>query len=236
VANLDLKARPDWVWWTLCPVIGGLVIIYISRRDRFTDWEHWGWGLTALGAIALFSAKLIPVLLLVSGGISWLVAMYFKREYLIKHAPRGSILPTDRTMSEFVAKVRGRVDLNKCSKDDLVRELGLPIVYAHDIDLVRSSGYIFTHIEELSDLVGIPDRLCQIIEPLIVFNYYDEDGYQSNWQRLNLLPSSELIELGLEPGIARAIEIERQQSGKFKSIVDVCRRTGLPINHYQALM
>ncbi len=121
--------------------------------------------------------------------------MNIKTIYLIKTAPRGTILPDNRQMAQLIADNKGKIDINKCSKDDLVHVLGLPIVYANNIESIKSEGYIFTHIEELTELADVPEKYCEVVEPLIAFTYYEKSNYLSNWQRLNQLPMSELIEL-----------------------------------------
>jgi hypothetical protein len=71
---------------------------------------------------------------------------------------------------------------------------------------------------------------------MIAFNYYEKSADPIDWQRLNILPMSELIELGLDRNIAAVICNERQLHGAYRSLVEVKRRTGLPINLYKHLI
>jgi DNA uptake protein ComE-like DNA-binding protein len=232
MANIDLKSTPDWVWWTLVPIAGGLVISYIGYKHKLKKWVNIGLAIAAGSTVLMLASPQ----LFIGSFICFGTALMLKREYNVKVAPRGSIALLDRETSTLVAKIKGQIDINKCSKDDLVRGLGLPIVYANDIELLRNSGYIFTHIEELTDLIGIPTEKCQVIEPAIAFNYYDDSHYFSNWQRLNLLPMSELVELGIDRLSADTIVAERQRAGNYRSLVDIQKRTGLPINLYKHLI
>jgi DNA uptake protein ComE-like DNA-binding protein len=236
MSKVDLKSNPDWVWWTLIPVVGGLIIAYVGNKHKLKNWVNIGWGVSTSSMVLLLGLGVQTSIICLSAAIGLSAAMYLKREYLIKISPRDAIAITDRQTSTLVAQIKGKIDINKCSKDELVRGLGLPIVYANDIETVRTAGHIFTHIEELTDLIGIPQSKCDIIEPSIAFNYYDDASYYSNWQRLNLLPSSELVELGIGFDTANAIVSERQRAGNYRSLVDIQRRTGLPINLYKHLI
>ena len=65
--------------------------------------------------------------------------------------------------------------------------------------------------------------------------YWDrsENFYPTNWQQLNSLSMEELIESELDPDIARKICDERHQHGVHRALVEVKRRTGLPISAYK---
>jgi DNA uptake protein ComE-like DNA-binding protein len=206
MSNEALKKIPEWIWWSLCPVFGALTIAYAGYLTKTNRWIQIGLGM--------------------------------KNPYLIKSAPRGAILPNNRETARLIADIRGKVDINKCSKDDLVHVLGLPIAYANNIELIKAEGYQFLHIEELTELADVPSKYCETIEPLVVFSYYEqlETSDPVNWQRLNVLPISELVELGLDRSIAIAICNERQLHGNYRSLIEVKRRTGLPINLYKHLI
>jgi DNA uptake protein ComE-like DNA-binding protein len=47
------------------------------------------------------------------------------------------------------------------------------------------------------------------------------------------LSSEELIRDGLDRNVAERIVRERQKQGEYKSVVDVKRRTGLPLDSYR---
>ncbi|AFY95823.1 helix-hairpin-helix domain-containing protein [Chamaesiphon minutus] len=234
MSSAALKRIPDWVWWSLCPVFGALAIAYAGYKTKTDRWMQIGGGMGAVVFLASWAGWSGLVFLAIP--IQFGLAMNIKNPYLVKIAPRGAILPSDRQTAQLIAEVRGKVDINKCTKDDLVHILGLPIAYSNNIEAIKAEGYMFTHIEELTSLADVPEKYCQAIEPMVVFNYYEKDDDPIDWQRLNILPRSELIELGLDPDSATVICNERQLHGAYRSLVEVKRRTGLPIALYKHLI
>jgi DNA uptake protein ComE-like DNA-binding protein len=234
MSNAALKKIPDWVWWSFCPVFGGLTIAYAGYTTKTDRWLQIGSVLSAIALVAVFLD--LSWLVYLAMPVQFAIAMRIKNPYLIKSAPRGAILPTDRQIAKSIASIRGRVDINRCSKDDLVHVLGLPIAYANNIEMLKAEGYMFTHVEELTTLADVPEKYCQAIEPMIAFNYYEQSDDPIDWQRLNVLPVSELIELGLDRDSAAVICTERQRNGAYRSLVEVKRRTGLPISLYKHLI
>ncbi len=235
MSSSALKQIPQWILWSLCPVFGGLTIAYAGYLTKTDRWLQIGIGMSAILLLASF------------GGQSWLVylampvqlaiAMNIKNSYLIKIAPKGTIIPTDRQTAQLIADIKGKIDINKCSKDDLVYQLGLPIVYANNIEAIKAEGHMFLCIEELTELADVPEKYCEAIEPLIAFNYYEQTSIDSiGWQRINILPISQLIELGVDRVNAEVICNERQLNGAYRSLIEVKRRTGLPINLYKHLI
>ncbi len=234
MSNSALKKVPNWVWWSLCPVFGALTIAYVGYLTKTNRWLKLGISISLILLLASLISQSWLIYLAVP--IQFAIAMSIKNTYLIKVAPRGAILPTDRQTAQLIANIRGKVDLNKCSKDDLVHILGLPIAYSNNIELIKAEGYMFLHIAELTELADVPEQYCEMIEPLIAFNYYEKSDNPIDWQRLNMLPLSELIELGLDRSSATIICDERQSHGAYRSLVEVRRRTGLPINLYKHLI
>jgi hypothetical protein len=234
MSSAALKRIPDWVWWSLCPVFGALPIAYAGYLTKTDKWMQIGGGISAIVLLAALASQSWLVYLAVP--IQFGIAMSIKNSYLIKSAPRGTLLPADRHTAALIANVRGCVDINKCSKDDLVHVLGLPIAYANNIELIKAQGYMFTHLEELNELADVPEKYCATIEPMIVFNYYEKSDNPIDWQRLNVLPMSELVQLGLDRSSAAVICTERQSRGAYRSLVEVQRRTGLPISLYKHLI
>jgi Helix-hairpin-helix motif len=230
-----LKQIPQWIWWSLCPVFGALTIAYAGYLTKTNRWLQIGIGISAgLLLASMFGLSWLVILAL---PVQLAIAIKIKNPYLIKSTPRGTILPTDRQTARMIAEIRGKVDLNKCSKDDLVYILGLPIVYANNIELIKAEGYMFLQIEELNTLADVPAKYCEAIEPMVVFNYYEDPTVNAiDWQRLNILPAAELIELGLDRSSAEVICNERQLHGAYRSLIEVKRRTGLPINLYKHLI
>jgi DNA uptake protein ComE-like DNA-binding protein len=144
-------------------------------------------------------------------------------------------LPEDERLFKAIAANRPKIEINSCSKNDLVNVLGLPIVYANDIDSLRAEGHIFTSLEELHDILEIPNSTLQKIAPMVVFSYdyRQESGY--SWKRVNSMTADDLMAIGIESNIAIAIAEERQRRGEFKSIMDVKKRTGIPFSAYKQL-
>ncbi|MGL5058350.1 MAG: helix-hairpin-helix domain-containing protein [Microcoleus sp.] len=223
-----LRQTPAWVWFSLIPGFGGLAIAYAGHQSQIRSWIGWGAGIT-LAALALASTNLaFPIWI-----AQIVTAFALKKRYLIKTAPRGLLLPETAQNAEMLANVRGKIDINECTKDDLVKVLGLPIVYANDIESLQNEGYIFTHAEELSEIAGIPESHVRRISPMICFSYHYQKEARFTWKRLNILSPEELIRDGLDRSVAEAIVRERQKQGEYKSVIDVKRRTGLPFDSYR---
>lgn len=236
------KPIPVWVWCSLIPTFGGLSIAYAGRKSHTSQWVSLGLGIFAL-AIALNSYP-------VATGI-WLfqivVAFSIKDKFLAKTLPSQNY----STISSYPAAqslphldrahlhgthLHGKLDINTCSKDEMIRRLNLPIVYANDIEAIRKEGYQFTHIEELSEIAGLPESYLSKLQPLILFAYdIRKDDYFS-WRRLNTCSISELAAFGVTEDIAQAIVSERLSRGDYRSVVDVKKRTGLPFKAYQSLL
>ena len=225
-----LRQTPMWVWYSFIPGFGGLAICYAGNKSNNRSWIGWGAGFT-LAALALSSTNFASIIWMAQ----IVTAFSFKKRYLIKTAPRGLLVPASATNAEELANIRGKIDINECTKDDLVRILGLPIVYANDIESLQNEGYIFTHAEELSEIAGVPESHVRRIAPMICLSYNYQKEPQFTWKRLNILSPEELIESGLDRVVAEKIVRERQIKGEYKSVIDVKRRTGLPFDSYRHL-
>ena len=224
-----LEKTPKWVWYSFIPTFGGLAIIYAGNKAKAPKWFWSGVGFVALG-ILLSSSELIAIIWLAQIG----TAFYLKKNYLIKTASEG--LPINNIdTATIIAKNKGKIDINNCTQDDLVYRLGLPIVYANDIQSLAQEGYIFTYIEELSEVAEIPDSYLKKIEPLIVFSYDLNKEVDVSWRRLNSFGLDELIACNVEASAAQKIVAERT-NGTYKSLIDVRKRTGIPISVYQHLI
>jgi uncharacterized protein with PQ loop repeat len=235
MSSSALKRIPDWIWLSLIPVFGAAAIAYAGYTTKTSRWLQIGGGATAVCLLAAIFGQTWLIYLAVP--IQFALAMNIKNAYLIKTAPKGKILPSDRETAKLIAEIKGKVDINKCSKDELVYRLGLPIVYANNIESILNSGIMFLHIEDLNKLAEVPEQLCDTIEPMVMFNYYETGAVDANdWQRLNSLPMSELVELGLDRQSAEVICNERQLHGAYRSLVEVKRRTGVPISSYKHLL
>ena len=221
---------PAWVWWSCFPALGGGAIAYAGSKTGSNAWIGVGAGFVGVGII--LSSHPLWVLVWVAQVAT---AFALKREYLAKTYPKDLPLPEDPKLFAAIAANRPKVDINSCSKNDLVNVLGLPIVYANDIDSLRDEGHIFTSLEELHDVLEIPNATLKKIESLVVFSYdyRQESGY--SWKRINSMTADDLVGLGLEPNVAKAIAAERQSRGEFKSIMDIKKRTGIPFSAYRHL-
>lgn len=227
-----LKRTPFWVWCSLIPTFGGLSIAYAGRKSNTSQWVSLGLGICAM-AIALGSYP-------VAAGI-WIfqiaVAFSIKDKFLAKTLPSQSYSTiADHKTAQVLAGLHGKVDINNCSKDEMIRRLDLSIIYANNIESIRNEGYQFTHIEELSEIAGLPESYLSKLQPLIMFAYdVRKDDYFS-WRRLNTCSIPELAAFGVSEDIAQKIVSERMNRGDYQSVVDVKKRTGLPFKAYQSLL
>jgi len=206
-----------------------LAICYAGHQSNIRSWIGWGAGFT-LAALAVSSSANFGLIVWIAQIVT---AFSLKKRYLIKTAPRGLLVPATATNAEELANLRGKIDINECTKDDLVRVLGLPIVYANDIESLQNEGYIFTYAEELSEIAGVPASHVRRIAPMICFSYNYQKEASFTWKRLNILSVEELTASGLDRVVAEKIVTERQIKGEYKSVIDVKRRTGLPFDSYR---
>ena len=225
---------PQWVYFCCVPFIGGLGL---SAGGLLINNYWWMLGGVALvlGNFAIISSSL---------GDAWFViyiaqvaiAFSLKQSYLVQTFPKNFPLPRDHKLAQRVLALRPKIDINTCSKDDLVRGLGLPIVYVNDIFALRASGHIFTHLEELTEMVGVPQETLQRIGSAITFSYDPKQESYVSWRRANSFSVEELMAVGLTEQVARAITEGRAKGGQYRSIVDITQRTGLPIEAFRALL
>ncbi len=225
-----LRKTPNWLWYSFIPVFGGLSFVYAGNQTKTKPWIWLGLGITGISLI-LASTEIFPLIWLFQIGTSF----YLKKKYLLKTSLK-KVAITDRETANIVAEYRGKIDINTASKDDLVYNLDLPIVYANQIEAIRKDGFTFTSIEELTDVAGIPESYVYKIEPLVTFSYDINQDFAISWQRLNKFSESQLIESGITPEIARKIVVEREKNGLYSSVIDLKNRTNLPLNHYQHLI
>lgn len=224
---------PNWFWLSFIPVFGGLAFIYAGNKVKKNNLIWIGIGFTA-SALIFSSTKLAPII--------WIsqicTAAFYLREkvtLIAEDKSRGYVIP-DRKTASIIAAKRGKIDINTCSKDELVYDLSMPIVYANNIESIRNEGYMFTHLEELNEIAGIPESYLRKIEPLITFGYHVNKEADVSWRRLNVYTEKELINCGLEPAIAKKIVEERDKNGFYKSVIDLKNRTGIPIRYYRSLI
>ena len=218
------QQTPPWVWLSLIPALGGLAIAYAGYKSKTNAWIVLGVGLTGLGLI-LSSSSVVGLIWLAQIG----VAFYLKTKFLAKVYPKNLPIPEETELASLVANSRNKIDINECAKN----ELGLPIVYANNIESLLNEGYIFTHAEELTEIAGIPENHVARIAPMITFSYNYKKEADFSWKRLNIYSTDELIGCGLDAAIAEKIVAERQRRGNYKSLIEVKQRTGLPLATYR---
>ena len=112
----------------------------------------------------------------------------------------------------------------------------MPIVYANDIESARNEGYIFTHLEELSEVIGIPQQTINRIAGQVIFTYDIKQECEVSWKHLNTYSVEQLIAANIEPEAAQKIVLERLERGEYKSVMDVKKRTKLPLTYYRHII
>jgi len=219
---------PQWVYFCCVPVIGGLGLTAGGVRINNPWWM--------VGGVALVGANFLDNAWFVVYIVQVAIAFFLKSEYLVRTFPSTAPLPRDPKLAQRVLALRPKIDINTCSKDDLVRGLGLPIVYVNDIFALRASGHIFTHLEELTEIVGVPQETVQRIGSAITFSYDPKQESYVSWRRANSFSVEELMAVGLTEQVARVIVEGRTRGGQYRSIADISQRTGLPIEAFRALI
>ena len=228
--NNWIDETPRWFWLSIIPVFGSLALTYAGNKAKTNSWQYYGLILFGLGII-LSSTEFITIIWVAQVAIAFGV----RKKYLGKVIPSRAFI-TNREVTQLKRGKQEKIEINSCSKDELVYELGLPIAYANDIEFLRNEGHIFTSAEELADLSGIPKRVIHKIEPLITFEYHLNKESDVSWRRLNNLSLEDLIACNLDESVAQKIIQEREKAGAFKSLVDVRKRTGLPLSYYQEII
>ena len=232
--NAWFQQTPQWVWFCCLPFIGGFGLVSAGRKVNNFLWMLLGAGLVAASFAITFTdlAGAWTFIFIVQVAI----AFFLKSEYLVRTFPSTAPLPRDPKLAQRVLALRPKIDINTCSKDDLVRGLGLPIVYVNDIFALRASGHIFTHLEELTEIVGVPQETVQRIGSAITFSYNPKQESYVSWRRANSFSVEELMAVGLTEQVARVIVEGRTRGGQYRSIADISQRTGLPIEAFRALI
>ena len=223
---------PSWIWLSFLPILGGLAHLYAGWKAQKSLWMFWG---SAFIASSIIVGSLFPHLSILIWTGQIVTAFTLRKEFLIATAPKGVLIPSAK-IAVLMAEKKGQIDINQCTKDEMVYDLGLSIIYANDIELLRHEGYIFTDIDELSEVVGIPESVLRRIEPLIVFRYDINKEMDVSWRRLNSFSVEELISHNIDRLSAEKIVAERTNGGTYKSLIDVRKRTGIPINVYRHLV
>jgi DNA uptake protein ComE-like DNA-binding protein len=225
---------PLWVKLSWIPLLGNGALIWAGLKAKNPLLTIIGGALFA-GFGGIFLTNLYQFIQYIYI-LQVVIAYSFKTDFLIRTFPDHLALPSDTGLAQKVISWRGKIDINSCSKDDLVRGLGISLIYANDIFVLRESGHIFTHAEELTEMIGIPESTVNRIKSVITFSYNQMQESYVSWRRANNLSLAELTMIGLELPVAEAIIRERNRGGQYKSIVDITKRTGLPVNSFRPLI
>jgi len=229
-SNSWFEKIPAWVWCSLIPTFGALAIVYAGVKSNTPRWMYLGI-ITFMASLVFSSHGLAAVI--------WIAqiatAFYLRRSFLVKTIPYGYPSSGDQRLTKSLTSFREKLDINRCSKDELVQVLGLPIVYANDIEFLQSEGYLFTYLEELSEIAGLPESYLKRIEPLVMFTYDSRRDFQSSWRRANSFGVDELVAAGVQLNVAEKIVVERQK-GDFKSVLDLRKRTKVSFQALEMLL
>lgn len=225
---------PKWVWWSFVPALGGGAIAYAGVKSGSKIWLGIGAAFVT-ASIILYSTPSLMGFAQIIWYAQIATAFALKREYLTKTYPNHLPLPEDPKLFAAIASKRPKIEINSCSKNDLVNVLGLPIVYANDIESLRDEGHIFTSLEEMHDILEIPNATLKKIESMVTFSYDYRQELSYSWKRVNSMSADELIAIGMDAKVATAIAAERKLRGEFKSIMDIKKRTGIPFSAYRQL-
>jgi DNA uptake protein ComE-like DNA-binding protein len=216
-----------WIWLSLIPVFGGLAIANAGKIANNKSWISVGLAFTATSLI-LHAQSVFVMIWFAQIGMGLYILQQINSQQLIAGNKT-------RKISSTLSPNREKIDINTCSKNDLVYQLELPIVYANDIDSVRHEGHIFTHLEELHTIAGLPENYLKKLEPLIIFTYDINKEIDVSWRGLNNYSVREFISLGIEESVASKIVAEREKNGLYRSAIEVRNRTGIPLKYYQQL-
>lgn len=216
------------------PLYGGFALLYAGNKVKAPYWSLLGVGFV-LGSFIFVTTEWIF-------GV-WLAqitsAFYFRKHFIIATAsPRQ--LQVEKANIQLVremARIRGKVDLNSGSQDELVYQLGLPIVYANKILALRREGYVFTRLSELVEVAEIPESYLPRLEPLITVAPEKSDRSRKNpLHHLNTFSLGELIDCGTDPKVAERLIEERERRGIYHSPAEVWRRTRIATSAYRHLL
>jgi DNA uptake protein ComE-like DNA-binding protein len=223
---------PAWVWLSFVPVFGSMALVYAGNKANTATWMYLGAGILTVSLLSTSTAIFYA---------AWMAQIFIsfslKGAFLRKTANNPE-LPGFHNLAQYQAMPisNAQLDINSCSKDELVRVLGLPIVYANDIESLKNEGYIFTHVEELSEVAGLPESYIGKLAGKVIFTYNSNKEMEYSWQRLNVMSIDELVMAGLGGTVAKKIVAERESNGEYRSVIDIKRRTSIPFHSYKIVV
>jgi DNA uptake protein ComE-like DNA-binding protein len=223
---------PTWVWLSLVPLFGSVALVYAGNKANTAKWMYLGAGVLTVSLLSTSS----PIFYL-----AWVAQIFISfslKEAFLRKTANNPELPGFHNLAQYQAmpSSSAQLDINNCSKDELVRVLGLPIVYANDIESLKNEGYIFTHVEELSEIAGLPESYIGKLAGKVIFTYNTNKELECSWQRLNVMSIDELVLAGLGSTVAQKIVAERESNGEYRSVIDIKRRTSVPFHSYKIVV
>ena len=122
-----------------------------------------------------------------------------------------------------------KIDVNQASVDDWLRLPVFSIRQARSlVDLVNMGVQLYC-IEDIGAATNIPLHRLQPYESILAFAYYDRQSSLS-LGKINLNTAS-IVEITTIPHInsdlARQIQLDIQQNGKYRNLLDLQRRLNL---------
>lgn len=216
---------PTWIRWTWVPIVGSLGLLQAGLVTRQRRWILISIGLGCLGLVA---APLSGWGSLGAWVAQIVLARVWRRPFLARTYPADWPLPRDPALVREIAPFRDPVDINRCTRHQLVHDLGLPIVYANEIESLRVQGSLMLSVDDLRNLVRLPEETIERLEPVLQFQYYSHEAEAVAWQRLNTDTQAQLVAHGWDPGVAAAIVQERRR-GPFRSPADAGQRVGFEV-------
>jgi DNA uptake protein ComE-like DNA-binding protein len=226
------NSTPIWVLLSFVPVLGSVALIYAGNKANTAKWMYLGAGIVTVSLLSTSSSIFY---------FAWLAQICISfnlKEAFLRRTANNSELPGFHNLAQYQAMPisNTQLDINNCSKDELVRVLGLPIVYANDIESLKNEGYIFTHVEELSEIAGLPESYIGKLAGKVIFTYNTNKEMEWSWQRLNVMSIDELVLAGLDGNVAKKIVSEREKNGEYRSVIDIKRRTSVPFHSYKIVV
>ncbi len=218
-----------WILLGLIPGFGGLAITYAGAQLNRQGWILTGLSFTVL-SLLFGSHNIFTIIWLGQIGMTLYVYQRANRLGLESSKPQEKLQPL------IAGKNGAKIDINNCSKHDLVYELGLPIVYANNIETLVNDGYMFTHLEELVEIAGLPSSYIPKLVPYVVFSYDVSKEHDLSWRRVNSYSLEDLTILGIEVKVAEKLIAERAKNGDYRSVIDIRNRTGIPVRNYQQII
>lgn len=122
-----------------------------------------------------------------------------------------------------------RIDVNQATVDDWLRLPGFSIHQARSLVELVSMGIQLVCLEDVAAAISVPVQRLLPYETILTFAYYDRLSPLSPEKiRLNTATLEEILTIpGLNTDLAHLILENRQENGKYTSIVDLQRRLNL---------